>query len=297
MYTLNTNDDKYYIYKITNSINGKIYIGKTKDVKNRWAKHIAMARKKVNRYLYDAMNCYGYDNFTIEVIEECDSASVDERERYYICLYDTTNKANGYNMTLGGEGGNTWIFNPNKEETGRKISIANSGKKRTEESRYNMRIGCRNRPQMSDETKKKISDSIKKFYIEHPEARGKNNHMRGKSGDKHPFYGKHHKDESKKKLSEARAGKRYEDVFDDETCNKLKELHRKQFTGVNNPKYKKIDMGRFEELCLTNLTIKQIAECLGITKEGLYYKFQSELNITPGQYRKKILEERQNDEE
>lgn len=59
-----------YIYKITNNINQKIYIGKTsQSIDKRFRSHINNARNHINRYLYDAMNKYGYENFTIEEIE------------------------------------------------------------------------------------------------------------------------------------------------------------------------------------------------------------------------------------
>ena len=91
-----------FIYKITNKINGKIYIGKTEfSIKKRWKEHIADSKKGfVNRPLYNAMNKYGISNFLIEQIEECEN--LNERERYWIQYYDTYK--NGYNATLGGDG-------------------------------------------------------------------------------------------------------------------------------------------------------------------------------------------------
>ena len=56
-----------YIYKITNTINNKIYIGQTsKTIEERFKAHISKAKQHINRYLYDAMNHYGYENFIIE---------------------------------------------------------------------------------------------------------------------------------------------------------------------------------------------------------------------------------------
>lgn len=90
--------------------------------------HLKNAQNHINRYLYDAMNKYGYDNFVCSLIEECDDSLLDEREIYWIKFYNTTNKSNGYNMTIGGGGGNTWANNPHKEETSKKISEHNKGK-------------------------------------------------------------------------------------------------------------------------------------------------------------------------
>lgn len=118
-----------YIYKITNTVNGKLYIGQTrKTIEERFEMHLKNAKKHINRYLYDAMNKYGYDNFIPSLIEECEDNLLDEREIYWIKFYNTTNKDIGYNMTIGGGGGDTWTKNSHKEETSKKISEHNKGK-------------------------------------------------------------------------------------------------------------------------------------------------------------------------
>lgn len=111
-----------YIYKITNNINGHIYIGKTeRTIEERWNEHLKNAAIHTNRYLYDAMNCYGYDNFSIEEIENCNNDLLNEKEKYWIKKLNAL-IPNGYNMTLGGNGGNTWEHNSNKIETSKKLS-------------------------------------------------------------------------------------------------------------------------------------------------------------------------------
>lgn len=112
----------YSIYKIVNTVNGKVYIGQTsKDIYCRMSAHMKAARKRVNRRLYDAMNKYGVENFTIDLIEKCTKYDADDKEIYWIAFYDSTNPNNGYNMTPGGGGGNTWESNDHKEETIKKI--------------------------------------------------------------------------------------------------------------------------------------------------------------------------------
>lgn len=93
------------IYRITNQINGKMYIGKTLfDVNKRWAEH----RREYNkvrvekRPLYSAMKKYGIENFKIEKIEDCSENDLSDRERYWIDYYDCYK--NGYNATHGGDG-------------------------------------------------------------------------------------------------------------------------------------------------------------------------------------------------
>ena len=96
-----------YIYKISNTVNNKIYIGQTsRTVEKRWNLHKRTAKNpsylSYSYPLYQAMRKYGIDNFQIEVIEETDNKNLNEREVYWISYYDSYNK--GYNMTLGGEG-------------------------------------------------------------------------------------------------------------------------------------------------------------------------------------------------
>ena len=97
-----------YIYKIYNDINEKVYIGQTKhEIHIRFKEHIKAAKSnsRKNVVLYKAMRKYGIENFHIEMIEECSEDKLDEKEIYWISFYDSYNK--GYNMTLGGGGGQT----------------------------------------------------------------------------------------------------------------------------------------------------------------------------------------------
>ena len=75
------------------------------------------------------MNKYGYNNFFVSKIEECNDSKLNEREIYWIAFYKSNNKKYGYNMTAGGGGGDTWTNNLHKEETSKKLSIAQKGKK------------------------------------------------------------------------------------------------------------------------------------------------------------------------
>lgn len=89
------------IYKITNRINGKIYIGQSINIKFRWKQHEQEAKgERRNSLLYQAMRKYGLENFSFEVIEECSQENLNEREVYWIDYYNSFNE--GYNMTPGG---------------------------------------------------------------------------------------------------------------------------------------------------------------------------------------------------
>ena len=93
-----------FIYKITNKVNGKSYIGQTiQNVKERFYQHCATkcSQAVLNMVIHKAITKYGKSNFTIEVIEEVESANLNDRERYWIRYYDSYN--NGYNSTEGGQ--------------------------------------------------------------------------------------------------------------------------------------------------------------------------------------------------
>ena len=105
-----------YIYKITNLINQKAYIGKTTNtIKERWGEHISESKSEraKNRPIYRAINKYGVENFSIELIEEVDIKELSDKEIYWIGYYDTYN--NGYNATLGGDGRILYDYDSIKE--------------------------------------------------------------------------------------------------------------------------------------------------------------------------------------
>lgn len=92
-----------YIYKITNDINQKIYIGMTyRSIEQRWKEHQkSLFRNNFEkRPLYRAILKYGIEHFHIEQIEETDNP--EEREKYWIEYYGSFK--NGYNATIGGDG-------------------------------------------------------------------------------------------------------------------------------------------------------------------------------------------------
>ena len=99
-----------YIYKIVNSINNKMYIGKTSfPIEKRFQEHISASKKErcEKRPLYYAMNKYGIENFFIEEIEEVENDDIAcQREQYWIKklrTYIGYEDCVGYNATLGGD--------------------------------------------------------------------------------------------------------------------------------------------------------------------------------------------------
>lgn len=101
---LNGDDRMYSIYKITNIINGKVYIGQTrKTIQQRLARHIYDSKRSSLSHLplYRAFNKYGIENFNIELLEYVSAEEANDKEKYYIKLFNSYNE--GYNATLGGD--------------------------------------------------------------------------------------------------------------------------------------------------------------------------------------------------
>ena len=103
------------IYKITNKITNKSYVGFTsKSIKERFHKHYLNAMSGMDTYLYKSIRKYGIDKFSIVEIEKLDNQNeAYEREKYYIEKY-TTISPSGYNLTKGGDGG--WIIGALSQE-------------------------------------------------------------------------------------------------------------------------------------------------------------------------------------
>lgn len=97
-----------YIYKITNNVNGKIYIGQTRVTEpQRWQQHVWHAYNDSDNdslLLCRAIRKYGKENFTRTIVEECDNWFLNEREKYWINYFNSTNHEIGYNVVEGGEG-------------------------------------------------------------------------------------------------------------------------------------------------------------------------------------------------
>ena len=124
-----------YIYKITNKVDNKIYIGQTvKTAEKRFQQHKNNSNKSYfsQIVLYKAFNKYGIDNFICEQIEEVPNELLDEREKYWIEYYDSY--FNGYNSTLGGRA--TPLYNWDVDDIIEKYLVLKSARKVAEV------IGC-----------------------------------------------------------------------------------------------------------------------------------------------------------
>lgn len=141
------------IYKITNKINNKVYIGQTKrSVEERWAAHKYSVKKTPNYPLSRAIIKYGSDNFIMSIIDFAeDKQSLNDKEIAWIFHYNSTEI--GYNLTPGGEGHTGIVFSP---DALKRIGDASRGRKWTPETiqkRTNSILGRK----VSDDVKHKMS--------------------------------------------------------------------------------------------------------------------------------------------
>lgn len=91
------------IYIIRNTINSKVYIWQTKvSLKLRFQNHLSAARNGKDYVIGKAIRKYGEENFYIELLEECTIEELNERERYWISYFNSTDNKFGYNISIGG---------------------------------------------------------------------------------------------------------------------------------------------------------------------------------------------------
>jgi group I intron endonuclease len=110
------------VYKITNKLNGKVYIGQTiYSLERRWQQHISKARRDSHYLFHNAIRKYGIDSFDLEELESCDTCdSLNDCEIHWIKELNTLSPF-GYNLVTGGKSGTP------SEDTRKKMSIAKLG--------------------------------------------------------------------------------------------------------------------------------------------------------------------------
>jgi len=131
-------DGYFYLYRITNKVNNKIYIGQTINPKARWSRHRSDARSKEkikrDRHLCCAIRKYGIDSFIFEIILQARSLeAIDEAEIICIKQYNSSDRNFGYNISYGGNGKRIV-----SENTKKKLSLLNLGKKASDETKMKM---------------------------------------------------------------------------------------------------------------------------------------------------------------
>ena len=214
------------IYKITNP-NGKIYVGQAKCLRSRWTAYSRLYQSVVSQYrLSSSLLKYGIDSHIFEIIEECKTEELNERERYWQEFYEVIGK-NGMNCTYVGTFDKrvdlcedskvrrrlSHLGKKMKQESIEKRSAKIRGQKRSDETRLKMRnaqLGKKN----SEAHKKATSEGLKKFYENNvckhkgikrsPETIEKSRQFM--LSDRNPNRGKKLSEEVKKKIQLANLG-------------------------------------------------------------------------------------------
>jgi group I intron endonuclease len=131
----------FYVYKLTNKLNSKVYIGKSLDALKRLRIHIKIAKGGKEKYprkfhaIHAAISKYGIENFYFEILHEVDSEEQAFELETKEVLYLKTNGVQIYNLSDGGEGNSGWHHT---EESKKKMSAARRGKKFSEEHRKSL---------------------------------------------------------------------------------------------------------------------------------------------------------------
>ncbi len=199
------------IYKAINKINGKIYVGQTKEsISRRIARHVYE-----NKYYFQkALNKYGIESFEISVIDYAETQELlNEKEKYWIKTHNCM-APNGYNLSLGGEGSSGYRHSIEAIE---RIRKAGQGRKHSEESIEKMRkpksIKARNaiaEANRKPEKRKRSSSMLGRHHTEEsirkmrqPFAEERRQKLIGRFSG---MSGKHHSAEAKQKISAALEG-------------------------------------------------------------------------------------------
>lgn len=234
-----TNDErKYCVYCHLNKINNKAYIGITKqDVKVRWGAHGSHYGK--NTHFGRAIQKYGWDNFEhIILFENLTKKEACKKEIWLIALFGTQNPELGYNISPGGDLG--WTGCHLSDETKQKISESHKGLHAGEK---NPMYGVSPKERMDEETYNRWKEKVIAYNTSdesRQNRREKNigkkysaeiNAKKGKQGSDHPMYGKHHTEETKRKISESNIGR----TQSEEARKKISDATR----GEKNPFYGK----------------------------------------------------------
>jgi group I intron endonuclease len=231
------------IYKITNTVNGKYYLGSSDNIKNRWKSHLYSLRhnKHHSIHLQRAWNKYGEKNFIFELVEEVDKNVLLEREQYHLDTLTPWDDNVGYNVSKSASGGDLISYHPNIDEIREKqrINTINRWNNLSEKEKelYSEKMSGDGNPNW----KGGISYIKFKCPICGKETKTVNNEAKSCmdckdiSGEKNPFFGKKHSNETKIKLRLSHIGKKHTE----ETKSKCRESSNKFYNSEEGIEFRR----------------------------------------------------------
>ncbi len=161
------------IYKITNLINKKVYIGQSTDILGRFKDYKKLRNCETQKRLYNSFVCHGLENHKFEILTECDEDQLNNFERYYQDLYNVTDRKCGLNLKLTKSTDRSGKMSEESKrkmsesakkisnETRKKMSDSKKGKKHTKETKIKMSDAKKGKKK-SDNTKQKMTKNSAK---------------------------------------------------------------------------------------------------------------------------------------
>lgn len=226
---VNKNDlNKCGIYCIRNTINQKVYVGKSKNIYQRIIQHTYGLNNKLkdeNRHLIAAWHKYGqtaFEYFVLEYIDEVDENLFRERELYWMETYQSFNRDKGYNLRR--DSSTNMIVH---EETRKIFSKRFSGE-------GNPNYGHKWTDEMKQNLSNKIKDQFKNGRVTNPENGKKGSEVRNKKWEKNPELKEQMKEKVRKAITQYKI-----EQYDKNTLQLIKTWDCVNDIIIANPTYKK----------------------------------------------------------
>lgn len=229
------------IYLIRNTVNNKVYVGKTtRTVASRFNEHLIAARKGSRYPIHAAIRKYGQKNFTVTTLTQCGDDDLNELERKFIVERDASIHNHGYNLTDGGDGTHGFKH-PRGSKTGKRNSFygkshANETKEKIRASllAHFERVGRRRKQEdltsqeRAERKSHRLSVSLKKRWQEYG----------------HPMKGRKHTNETRQKMRRAKLNKTLSEQHKQAIGNGVRGLIRGKQSTEHREKLRQARVGK-----------------------------------------------------